>query len=533
MAFMEKKEGVWQLPKIEITSNGTVERTLQTKNTYIDGDIHVQIDTPDATYDSEAGELTVDSSITSDYISSTETPYAFTVTSSAHAAESTVSVKDAGFAAADDSITIDAQDESGDKTFYVKAGSLTSGEATVGASSDTVELSAATESSTGFIIAVEAEGSVGVGTAGWVEPGTASDVADKKYYSVQAASLSNNETGNFTEVTAPILTEDGYLYINEGYIENTKISLATLVPDDANITSENAEFVYNTVTAYDKDGKLIVGTMKDAKLGSITADDATATIGTVELAPNAEKSAFVVSGSQAIAGTASVGVSQVGYAKSDLSASGEISGTATVNATVGVVSLAADKTEDGAVTPEIKKEVSTAASGSIVTVAPTDAHYVAVSADAIAQTVTVSPKVSTAGYGTADVFTASDITVTGGSKATGTYYVPIDNGSVVSTMGEVSVVNPEITVTTSKECTDSTVDLSGILTAAPTEGQYITLNASTGEVEGTISGTVTTAVTEGYVTAAASNSKTVEGTITVAAAEKAQYIKVYDGAYVL
>ena len=68
---------------------------------------------------------------------------------------------------------------------------------------------------------------------------------------------------SYTDIssTGPILISGDYLYINEGYTPNVKISLARLVPD-ASGTNASAEYILSGYTAYNNDGGLIVGTMQ-------------------------------------------------------------------------------------------------------------------------------------------------------------------------------------------------------------------------------------------------------------------------------
>lgn len=532
MATMNVEEKVFQLP-IDITENGVVTKTLATADTYVDKNIKVTVNTPDATFEvKKAAAVTATASTTDTiYTSDTETPYAITIAADATAGAVEVGVKDAGFAAATDVVEVAAADaEQNTKTIYVKEGHLAgSGEASATGSVELTKVAAEPED--GFYIKASAAGGAEVDVAGWLPVGAQADASGDAYYTVKGAVLSNKETNadDFEEVTAPVLTEDGYLFINEGYIGDTKISLATLVPDDANITSENADKVYNTVKAYDADGKLIVGTMGDAELGAITADDAAATINTVNVA--ADGAAFKVTGTADIAGTASVAISKRGLAETSLSQSGVIEGEAAVDATIAKIGLAIDTPEAATVTPVIAKEdSSTAKSGAITATQPSAGRYIAVSAAAIEKTVEVSPKVATEGYGTADVFDATGATVTAGSAASGTYYVPVTAGSHTAEAGDATIVNATATVATEAEASEGFDGnlTAGILTAAPS-GEYITINADASTVKGSVAGTVTCTVTEGYVEAdqqTASIAGDVDVEVTAAAAK---YIRVYDG----
>lgn len=61
--------------------------------------------------------------------------------------------------------------------------------------------------------------------------------------------------------SAPVLIENDYLYINEGYAPAQKISLAKLVPDGADIKVGTGEaYIKSGKTARDDDGKLVTGT---------------------------------------------------------------------------------------------------------------------------------------------------------------------------------------------------------------------------------------------------------------------------------
>ena len=531
MATMNVEEKVFQLP-INITEDGIVTKTLATADTYVDKNIKVAVTTPDATFEVKKASAVTATASTTDttYTSETETPYPITIAADATADAVQVGVKDAGFAAATDVIEVGAANaQQNTKTIYVKEGHLAgSGNASATGSVELTKVSSQPED--GFYIKASAAGGAEVDVAGWLPVGASADASGDAYYVVKSAALSNKETNvdDFAEISAPVLTEDGYLFINEGYIGDTKISLATLVPDNANITSENADLVYNTVKAYDKDGKLIVGTLGDAELGAITADDAVAIINNVAVA--ADGSAFKVTGTAAIAGNASVAISKRGLAETTLSQSGIIEGEANVDATIAKISLAIDTPAAATVTPVIAKEdSSTAKSGAITTTQPSG-RYIAVSAASIEKTVEVSPKVATEGYGTTSVFDATSATVTAGSAASGTYYVPIVAGGHTAETSNATIVNATATVATEAQASSGFEGnlTAGILNVAPS-GEYITINADASAVKGSVSGTVTCTVTEGYVESdqqTASISGNVEVEVTPAASK---YIRVYDG----
>jgi len=92
------------------------------------------------------------------------------------------------------------------------------------------------------------------------------NAAGTTYIPITAASFANTATSGqtYTDISsdAPILVSDDYLYINKGYTNNVKISLAQLVPDDATITAASgASYMLSGQSAYDSQGKLVVGSI--------------------------------------------------------------------------------------------------------------------------------------------------------------------------------------------------------------------------------------------------------------------------------
>lgn len=83
---------------------------------------------------------------------------------------------------------------------------------------------------------------------------------------VAAANLSGTATADVTyndisnTAGTPVLVANGGLYINAGYIDNTYISTAHLVPDGTDITGHR-EWILEGHTALDEDGILITGSM--------------------------------------------------------------------------------------------------------------------------------------------------------------------------------------------------------------------------------------------------------------------------------
>jgi len=92
------------------------------------------------------------------------------------------------------------------------------------------------------------------------------EASDVTYVPITAGALANAaETGvSYTDLSSsgPVVPSDGYLFIKEGYYANSKISLARLVPDEATLDeSTGSASILANESAYDSDGKLIVGTI--------------------------------------------------------------------------------------------------------------------------------------------------------------------------------------------------------------------------------------------------------------------------------
>lgn len=532
MAKMDIENKVFKLP-IDVAENGVVTKVLATADTYVDKNIEVTVTTPDAEFEvkkAAAVTATVSSKDTT-YTSETETPYAIEIAADATAGAVQVGVKTAGFAAASDVVDVEAANaEQATKTIYVKEGHL-SGSGEASATSTTVKM---TKGGTGdFQITASAAGGAEVDVAGWLPVGTSADASGEATYAIQAATLSNAAgEGSYTEKDAPVLAEGGYLYINEGYIKDTKISLATLVPDNAvlpGVVDGKSDLMYNTIVALDNDGNRVAGTMGNAELGKITADDAVAKIESVSVA--AKDGVFHVTGTGDISGSASVSVSKRGLAETTLSQSGVIEGEAALDATLAKIGLAVSMNDDDVeVTPVIAKEdATTAKSGAITTTAPSG-RYVAISTAAIEASATATPTVATEGYGTADLHSATGATVKAGAAASGMYYVPIEAGSHSAAATDPTIVNASATVATAVEATDGFQGslVAGVLSTIPS-GDYITITADATPVKGSVSGTVTCTSTEGYIEAS-QETKSISGDVEVeVTAAAAKYIRIYDG----
>lgn len=523
---------------IDIVAAGKITKELQTADTYVDKNIKIEVNTPDGSLEvRKEGTLSASVSVDANvYTSDTETKYPITIKGDAAISDVQVGVANEGFVDSTDAITISGSSaEQVSKTIYIKAGSLSgSGSASAeGGNGLALGAKATMAPESGYYIKASAAGGASVATAGWVDETTPSvSVNGDSYYPINTATLANTGTADkiYAEETGPVLVSGGYLYINKGYIGDTKISLADLVPNEANVIAGidgNSNLIYNTVSVYDKDGALVAGTMGDAVLGDINANDATARIATISVEANEDGSAFKVTGTGNISGNASVAVTDAGYATTSTTKNGVVSGTASVEASLNKIAIGAVAGQTNlTVTPIINKDSSSAAAtGAITTVAPSG-HYVAVSADAINASTTVAPSVTSEGYGTADSFNASSATVTAGSAASGLYYVPINEAAHSVSAEASSVTNASATV--SSAVVDETASEVTLLSSAP-EGRYLKISAAAVAQNGSVTTNAKCVSTEGYIVASTQTLPITE-TISVGITNAAdKFIKIYNG----
>ena len=524
---------------IDIAAAGKATKELQTAGTYVDKNIKIEVNTPDGSLEvKKEGTLSASVSVDANvYTSDTETKYPITVKGDAAITDVQVGVAKEGFVDSTDAVTIAGSSApQASKTVYIKAGSL-SGSGTASAEGGNglalgAKASSAPES--GFYIKASAAGGASVATAGWVDETTPSvSVNGDSYYPIDAATLANAGTADkvYAEEAGPVLVSGDYLYINKGYIGDTKIPLADLVPNEANVTAGkdgNSHLIYKTVSVYDKDGHLVAGTMGDAVLGDITATDVSANVSTVSVAPNGDGSAFKVTGTGEISGNTSVAIADAGYATTNTTKNGTISGTANVEASLNKITVGAVATNANlTVTPVITKDSSSAAAtGAITTEAPSSGHYVAVSADAINAFTTVAPSVTSDGYGTADNFNASNATITAGSAASGLYYVPLNEAAHTVSAEASSVTNASATV--SSAVVDETSSAITLLSAAP-EGRYLKISATAAAQSGSVTTNAKCESTEGYIVASTQTLPITE-TVSVGITNAAdKFIKIYNG----
>lgn len=537
---LEVLENKFKLP-IDITSAGKVNKELQTAGTFVDKNIAIEVNTPDGALAlKDSGTLTGTITVgQSELISDTETAYPITIDAEAKITDVKVGVETAGFVDETDVVTVKGSTKAATQVKkYIKEGSLADTTVTLSAEgvADGVTLGSETSIApeSGFYFKTSATGTGKVGTAGWIPADTKDETKVDKYYPIAGVTFGNTATKDKTYqlMTGPVLKSGDFLYINEGYIKNTKISLADLVPDEANIAevgeNANSHLVYNTVSVYDKDGALIRGTMGDAVLSDIAISGLKANekLTNSSIEASADKSKFTLTGTASISGNAANAITTNGYATDKLSKSADFSGTSDVSTDLAKISISAGIDKTITVTPVIEKESGSAnATGEITKTQPTG-HYVAVSADAISGSTEITPTVLSAGYGTTDVYSATGVTVTGGSNASGVYYVPITDAT--HTLKETNTSTTKAAAAVTSSVTGTTLT-SSILSAAPADANYLTISATATPTSGKYTTNIACTTTEGYSTAS-TNNKNVDATIEVAVTDADnKYIRIYGG----
>ena len=120
-------------------------------------------------------------------------------------------------------------------------------------------------------------------------------------YNVRAGSFSNIpiDGTSYTEDTSSstVMNENGYLFINKGWFDDTKISLGQLIPDDDDYDNAGVSQIRANFEAYDPDGNKLIGTMPNVTPvftgGSVTVNKPTVTIPTAPTATISSSGTFL------------------------------------------------------------------------------------------------------------------------------------------------------------------------------------------------------------------------------------------------
>ena len=87
------------------------------------------------------------------------------------------------------------------------------------------------------------------------------DVVVKPHIGSFNNQASNNTTYTEDTSAATVIPSGGYLYLNQGWFENTKISLGHLIPDDTTYDNAGVKQILSGYEAYDTNGQKLIGTM--------------------------------------------------------------------------------------------------------------------------------------------------------------------------------------------------------------------------------------------------------------------------------
>ena len=361
---------------------------------------------------------------------------------------------------------------------------------------------------------------------------------------------------------APILVSGSSLFINKGYTDDVEISLARLVPNGASPVQSIKNGMLTSVSAYDSDGTLVTGNIisrgaadvtvsgksittkagyystdvkKSVTDGVLSANDSSITGGsfTPTVTYNNTSGKFDFGGNKTVSGTAHAKATTAGYVDSTKNTSKSLSATVSATGSLNKVGTGASISGTTTVKPVISRTAkptadtwTDAASGAAVTTKPTSGPYVQVNSAAKTGTLTATPKVTSAGYGTetAGQYTATNATASVGAQASDTTYVPIKAGSLTKTQGTASAsVTKNPTATASVSQTGMNDGISETATS-----YYVTGSASS--ASGVASASVTTSkvvATEGYVFAStvATDPKSASTTEKTASDNKTVYLK--------
>lgn len=139
-----------------------------------------------------------------------------------------------------------------------------------GSKSVTLTSSSVTEGTTTVSGTTATRGTATYGT-GWIQSG---EMAAAEFANTATSGKTYVDISNTAE--APVLVTGDYLYINKGYTDDLKISLAKLVPDAAS-ADLSSSVILSGYSAYDNAGNLIAGNIPTKTSADMTVSGATVT----------------------------------------------------------------------------------------------------------------------------------------------------------------------------------------------------------------------------------------------------------------
>lgn len=365
-----------------------------------------------------------------------------------------------------------------------------------------------------------------VQTAGVVNAGTTSTTSTKNVYDLVGTGASTisgtiytgkpglsvaNSTGIVTAAVASAATSLTPS-VTAGYITSGTAGSVTAKSNSNTLQLNTKAGGTTTITSNTKiinAGQFATGDIyATVTAGAISAADSLITGGsfTPTLTYNSSSGKFDYGGSKSASGTAYANVSTAGYVTSAKNTSKELSATVSATGNIAKIGTGVDITGTTTKAPTLARTAkpsgdtwTDAASGDATTTKPTSGVYVQIDAAANTGTLTATPKVTSAGYGTttSGQYSATAGTATVGAAKATTAYVPIttttpafDGGSTSSTITP-TITKPTVTITESGTFTTTGVSTYGVTTTKPsgTDGtNFLTIDGSGSVTNGKVTG---------------------------------------------
>ena len=308
---------------------------------------------------------------------------------------------------------------------------------------------------------------------------TVTPTSGKVLSSVTVAAIPD-EYQDVSNVTAAA----GDVLAGKVFVDATGAEIEGTIPEK---DSDDLTFSGATVTA--PAGYYATAATKTLSAGALAAEaTGEATVESVSFNYDSENEEFAITGSGTISGTATASVATAGFVASDVTASGSTTGTASVDASVAMIEGSTAISGTKTFKPAIARTETAAAgaknvgSGSASTSAPSSGYFVSVQSPENTGTITATPSVTVAGYGTSTHNGLEGVSDTVGAQQSDVTYIGVQAGSA-TTPAETITATPSISV------------------------------SDGGKIQVSVSGSksITPTVSEGYVEAGTAGSVSVSG----------------------
>lgn len=333
---------------------------------------------------------------------------------------------------------------------------------------------------------------------------------------IPAATFANEATADTTYVdissttSAPVLVAGDYLYINKGYTDNLKISLARLVPDGSDVKG-HGEYILSGHSAYDNDGTLVAGSIATMQASDISVSGATVTLPTGKYTGGTAITKTIDSGAVT---TSFTGDGMSTYFSAGTSSDKNVTITPKYTNTAGYVAAHSTATNNGGTAYYKIKTATASVSGDTVSYGT---GWITEGSKTVAAG-SVTPAVNSHSVSTTPVVTGAISgtvtnigTTTKPSGTDGTNYWTITPGGSVTTTGK-STANAKATVSAGYIATSPANSGNSVIDITPTvsngAARYLvkaststsngTATATAGTASTSVTGMVTTATNTGY-----------------------------------